>query len=362
MGMKKTLLFSVLLLQLTAFSQQKNYKVIAYYTGNGETIKQYPVKELTHIIYSFLKLQNDTLTFANDDQRHIVEQLVDLKKENPSLKIMVSLGGWGGCAPCSELFSSVAHRNTFAKTTVALFEKYHIDGLDLDWEYPAIEGYPDHKYDTADKANFTALIIALRKEMGSKYLLSFAAGGFDKFLENSVDWDAIMPQLDFVNLMTYDLVSGYSKVTGHHTPLAGYMPGQQSTKNCVDWLLKHKVAADKLIIGAAFYARVWAQVEAGSNNGLYKSGVFLQGVNYKEFSTYFGTGTGFTYYWDDKAKAPWQYNKAKKLFATFDDEKSIGAKTNFIRKNKLGGIMFWELSLDKGSNGLVAAIKKGLGK
>jgi chitinase len=362
MGMKKTLLFRVLLLQMTAFSQQKNYKVIAYYTGNGETIKQYPVKELTHIIYSFLKLQNDTLTFANDDQRHIVEQLVDLKKENPSLKIMVSLGGWGGCAPCSELFSSVAHRNTFAKTTVALFEKYHIDGLDLDWEYPAIEGYPDHKYDTADKANFTALIIALRKEMGSKYLLSFAAGGFDKFLENSVDWDAIMPQLDFVNLMTYDLVSGYSKVTGHHTPLAGYMPGQQSTKNCVDWLLKHKVAADKLIIGAAFYARVWAQVEAGSNNGLYKSGVFLQGVNYKEFSTYFGTGTGFTYYWDDKAKAPWQYNKAKKLFATFDDEKSIGAKTNFIRKNKLGGIMFWELSLDKGSNGLVAAIKKGLGK
>jgi len=358
--MKKLLLFSTLLLQVAAFCQQKKYKVIAYYTGNGQTIKQYPVKELTHIIYSFLKLQNDTLTFVNDEQQQIVEQLVALKKENPALKIMVSLGGWGGCAPCSELFSSATHRTNFAKTTVALFEKYQIDGLDLDWEYPSIEGYPNHKYDTADKFNFTALIHTVRKEMGNRFILSFAAGGFDNFLEKSVDWDAILPQLDFVNLMTYDLVGGYSKVTGHHTPLAGYMPGQQSTQNCVNWLLQHKVPADKLIIGAAFYARVWKQVQAGTNNGLYQSGEFLQGVDYKNFSTYFGDTTGFTYHWDDKAKAPWQYNKTKKLFATFDDEKSIAAKTAFIRKHKLGGIMFWELSLDKSSNGLVNAINKGL--
>jgi len=360
--MKNILILHLLLLHFAAFAQQKKYKVIAYYTGNGETIKQYPVKDLTHIIYSFLKLQNDTLTFANDEQQSTVEKLVALKKENPTLKIMVSLGGWGGCGPCSELYSSAIHRNNFAKTTAALFKKYNIDGLDLDWEYPAIEGYPNHKYDTADRANFTALIIALRKEMGSKYLLSFAAGGFDAFLEKSVDWDAIMPQLDFVNLMTYDLVSGYSKVTGHHTPLAGYMPGQQSTQHCVNWLIKHKVSANKLIIGAAFYARVWEQVEAGNNNGLYQSGVFLQGVDYKNFATYFGKNSGFIYYWDAKAKAPWQYNKETKLFATFDDKKSISAKTNFIRKNNLGGIMFWELSLDKNSNGLVDEIKKGLAK
>ena len=78
--MKKILILHLLLLHLAAFAQQKIYEVIAYYTGNGETIKQYPVKDLTHIIYSFLKLQNDTLTIAKDEHQRTVEQLKALKK------------------------------------------------------------------------------------------------------------------------------------------------------------------------------------------------------------------------------------------------------------------------------------------
>jgi chitinase len=358
--MKKKFLTGLLFLQLVSFAQQQNnYKVIAYYTGNGETIRQYPVHQLTHIIYSFLGLQNDTLGFRNEEQLQIVKQLVLLKKENPQLKIMVSIGGWGGCAPCSDLFASPEHRNTFAKTTVELFKKYDIDGLDLDWEYPVIEGYPGHKCEGADKNNFTELINALRKEMGSKYLLSFAAGGFTDYLEKSIDWDAVMPMVDFVNLMTYDLVNGYSTLTGHHTPLYDYLPGQQSTQKCVNWLLNKKVPADKLIIGAAFYARVWENV-ADTNHELYRDGKFLNAVSFKNFTAYFNDSSGFKYYWDKKAKAPYQYNSQKKLFATFDDERSIGEKTKFIHRKKLGGIMFWELTEDKTSGGLVDAIGKGL--
>lgn len=327
-------------------------KIIAYYTGNGKIINEYPVNKLTHIIYSFLHLQNDTLSFRNQEQRLIVEELVVLKKKNPQLKIMVSIGGWGGCAPCSELFSNETHRAIFAKTTVALFEKYGIDGLDLDWEYPAIEGYPGHQFNNADKNNFTELIKALRKEMGAKYLLTFAAGGFINYLEKSIDWTNVMPLVDFVNLMTYDLVGGYSTLTGHHTPLSSYRSGQESTQKCVNWLLKNNVAADKLIIGAAFYARVWEQV-ADTNHGLYQSGKFKQGVAFKNFSTYFTDSSGYRYYWDKKAKAPYQYSASQKLFATFDDERSIKEKTKFIRRNKLGGIMFWELSQDKNKDGLV---------
>lgn len=350
---KKIFPFFLLFIGKTVNSQiLTDKKIIAYYTGDENTIQQYPVKKLTHIIYSFLRLQNDSLTFTNEKQRKTVEELVLLKQTNPQLKIMVSIGGWSGCAPCSELFSSEKHRRTFAKTTVELFEKYGIDGLDLDWEYPAIEGYPGHRFDAMDRNNFTELVKALRKEMGDKYLLTFAAGGFVNYLEKSIDWDAVTPLVDFINLMTYDLVGGYSTVTGHHTALRDYRPEQESTQKCVNWLLNKNVSPNKLIIGAACYARVWENVP-DTNHGLYQQGKFKQGVAFKNFPTYFSDSSGYHYYWDKKAKAPYQYNADKKLFATFDDERSIKEKIKFIKRKKLGGIMFWELSEDKSTNGLV---------
>lgn len=354
--MKKILHFFFLFISVSTAAQTR---IIAYATGKAETIKQYPVGKLTHIIYSFLKIQHDTLTFHNLEQEKSVQQLVALKKTNPQLKIMVSVGGWGGCSFCSDLFAGEVHRKNFARTTVALFKQYGIDGLDLDWEYPAIEGYPGHKYDPADKENFTELIKALRKEMGNDFLLTFAAGGFVKYLEASVDWDAVIPLVDFVNLMTYDLVGGYATVTGHHTLLQDYRPEQESTSKCVRWLLNKNIPAQKLIIGAAMYARVWDSVP-DINHGLFQRGRFKQGVAYHDFKTYFSDSSGYTYYWDKKAKAPYQYNATKKLFATFDDERSVREKMKFIRQKKLGGIMFWELAQDVKTGGLVDVMYEGL--
>ena len=89
--MKKFLAFIFLIASLKSFTQPKNdNKIIAYCTGNFETIKQYPIQKLTHIIYSFLKLQNDTLTFHNEQQKQTLQQLVALKKTFPNLKKLIS--------------------------------------------------------------------------------------------------------------------------------------------------------------------------------------------------------------------------------------------------------------------------------
>ena len=195
--------------------------------------------------------------------------------------------------------------------------------------------------------------------MGTEFLLSFAAGGFTKYLEQSIEWDVVMPQVDFVNLMTYDLVGGYSTVTGHHTPLKDYKPEQQSIQKCVEWLLQHKVKNEQLIIGVAFYARVWEKVIT-DNNGLYNPGVFKQMVAFKNFNNYFSDTTGFKNYWDKKAKAPYRYSELQQQFATFDNKRSVSAKAKFVRRKNLGGIMFWELLDDKISGGLLHTIRKKL--
>lgn len=350
------ILFLVFLIPFFTLGQNKqDLSVIAYYMGDDKQIDDFDVTKLTHIIFSFCHLKDEKLSVDSTKDSIAIKHLVSLKDKNPKLKIMLSLGGWGGCEPCSDVFVSAEKRAVFAKSVKEINTYFKTDGLDLDWEYPTIEGYPGHLYQAADKKNFTELIVVLRKELGTKNELSFAAGGFQKYLDESVEWAKIMPLVNRVNIMSYDLVNGYSKVTGHHTPLYSVNATEESTNRAVKYLLKLGIPAEKLVIGAAFYTRVWKEV-ANINNGLYQSGVATNGIDFKDFETAFTKEKGWAYFWDDKAKAPYWYNEKEKLFATGDDIASVKEKTNYAVKKKLGGIMFWELTLDKMQNGMVDAI------
>ena len=120
--MKKIFLLLFILLSSVLYAQQPTpYKIIAYYTGSGEMIRQWPVEKLSHIIFSFLKIQNDTLGFHNEKQEKSLKELVGLKKEYPQLKIMVSIGGWSGCAFCSDMFASASRRLIFSESAYYFF-------------------------------------------------------------------------------------------------------------------------------------------------------------------------------------------------------------------------------------------------
>jgi chitinase len=334
-------------------------KIIAYYMGDGSDLQRYNISQLTHIIYSFLHLDGNQLSFDSVTDKQALQRLVALKKQYPQLKVMLSLGGWGGCETCSDIFNTAENRKAFAKSTLAIIEGYQADGIDLDWEYPTVSGFPGHKYAAYDRANFTALIQELRIAFGNRYELSFAAGGFDGFLENAVDWDAIMPLLDNVNLMTYDIVNGGTPHTGHHTALYSTPQQKDSTDNAVQFLLRKGVAPEKIIIGTAFYARMWEQVNA-TNKGLYQPGGHIDGADYKEFPTRFNPADGYIYSWDDIAKAPSIYSPSKKIFATFDDKRSLAEKARYVQQHKLGGMMFWQLPHDTDKDGLLDTIYKNL--
>ena len=143
-----------------------------------------------------------------------------LKKSlNPELKVMLSLGGWGGCATCSDVFSTSTGRQEFAQSVKEVTTYFGTDGIDLDWEYPSIAGFPGHTFRPEDKENFTALLKEIRAVNGEDFEISFAAGGFTEYIQSAVDWTEVVKYTDFINIMTYDLVHGFSKVSGHHTPL-----------------------------------------------------------------------------------------------------------------------------------------------
>lgn len=356
--MNRLLIFAFILCYFISHSQKtKDITVIAYYSGGPEKAVQLPAEKLTHIIFSFGHLKGNQFDIGSKRDSTTIQNLVLLKKRNPSLKIILSLGGWGGCETCSDVFSTTTGRKEFAQSVAKVNQYFKTDGIDLDWEYPAIEGYPGHAYKPEDKKNFTELIKELRNTLGKNNEISFAAGGFKKFIDEAVEWKEIIPLIDRVNVMTYDLVSGFSTKTGHHTPLYSTTGQAESTDRSIENLIQSGIPASKLVLGAAFYGRMWEEVP-NVNNGLYQSGKFKDFIDFKDFEKRFGEGSGFTHFWDEQAKAPYLYNAEKKLYVTYDNKKSMALKTKYAIDHKLDGIMFWELSCDTDKDGLLDEIVK----
>jgi chitinase len=332
----------------SAHAQKKsNITVIGYYAGDSATVDKYPAEKLTHIIFSFCHLKGNELHVSNKRDSTTIKHLVDLKQRNPNMKVILSMGGWSGCETCSLVFSTDSGRQAFANSTKELSEYFHTDGIDLDWEYPAISGFPGHRFVPEDKPNFTELVKTLRKTLGKKYEISFAAGGSDEYIDKSIDWAQVTKYVDKINIMSYDLVHGYSKISGHHTPL--YSTPQQilSVDHDVKRLIALHVPKNKIVIGAAMYARIFL-LDSGVNTttGLYQPCKFEKGISWKNINMDSLKQAGFVAMWDDVAKAPYMYNAATRELMTYDDPKSMADKTQYVKDMKLNGIMFWQLADD----------------
>ncbi len=350
-----TIILLLVFLKISAQSSGEPFAVIGYYAGRPTMLDSFQVEKLTHIIFSFCHLKGNKLSVNSARDTLTIQKMVALKQRKPSLKVMLSLGGWGGCATCSEVFADKKNRKEFARSVRELNNYFQTDGIDLDWEYPVIPGYPGHKYSPSDKQHFTALVKQLRKSLGKNQLITFAAGGFISYLREAIEWKKVAKKIDMVNLMTYDLVSGFSTTTGHHTPLYSTQQQTHSTDLAIRYLDSLKVPRNKLVIGAAFYGRMWGNVEP-VNNGLYQGGQFKRGIPYRNFSTQLSADSGYVYYRDSTAFAPYIYHPQRKEFITYDDVESITEKTKYAIRNGLRGIMFWQLAEDSYENGLLNTI------
>ena len=337
--------------------EKKDIAVIAYYAGRANMIDSFEVEKLTHLIFCFCHLKGNRLNIGSASDTAAIQKMVSLKSRNPDLKIILSLGGWGGCETCSPVFLTKEGRKEFARSVKEINDYFGTDGIDLDWEYPAIEGYPGHPFDPEDKPAFTLLVKQLRKELGKKNEISFAAGGFTSFIDSSVEWKKVMKIVDRVNLMSYDLVNGYTTKSGHHTPLYSTPEQKESTDHGVQMMLAAGVPANKIVVGGAFYSRIY-EVNDTLNNGLYRSGRFFTALSYNRHADSLSTANGFTQYWDSTANAPYSFNAQRRLMASYDNIRSITLKTEYVIKHKLNGIIFWQLGEDTLKEGLLDAIDK----
>lgn len=350
-------MFFLLLIAMCVPAQQP--ALIGYYAGDGRDLNGRDLSALTHVIHCFQDLRGDSLIPMDKDQAKVLRDLTGLKRERPGFKVLVSLGGWGGCRECSETFSTAYGRQRFARDVLALLKRSWTDGIDLDWEYPAVQGPPGMKFSDADRHNFTLLVRELREVLGPRYEISFAAGGTDECLLKGFEWDSIMPVVDRVHIMSYDLVHGYSTRTGHHTPLYASRDQYLSADRAVRLLDSLHVPLNKVVIGAAFYARVFKDVEP-VNRGLFQPGAFSHTIPVNALDTTVSAAKGWAIYRDDRCGAAYAYQASTKRFVTYDDKLSLAAKARYVRKRGLGGIMFWQIRDDAPSKGFLHALHEVL--
>ena len=208
---------------------------------------------------------------------------------------------------------------------------------------------------------YPLLLAELRQALGFRKLISAAVPGLprDMLAFDSQTVPRIMRHVDFLNVMTYDMMNRRDRVTRHHT-------GIVNSIEAIDAYVSAGAAPQLLNLGFAFYVK-WFKTTHGAcaemasplgcptllledpktGADLGRAGGFSWhdavpaelGESFKralDDGTYDDNGGGY-YYWDEQ----------QDLFWTFETADAISRKFPAIMNNRrLGGVFAWGLGED----------------
>ncbi len=264
-----------------------------------------------------------------------------------------------------EWTSTAEKREKLAQSFVDVCGQYHFDGVDIDWEYP------DGTTQVNNYVAFMEILYTKMKAANANYIVSSAMYGGNGVSKYNAG--VSHQYMDYVHLMTYDLNS--NDFSQHLTALKESNNGYSSVEETVNYYVRAGVPKEKLIIGGAFYGKVYNLTLTGTKfigerptdapvsilyDSIKKSYLSMIGKESDRLKV--------ERRWDSTAQAPYlcitEYdgngNVTGRKFITYDDAESITLKCAYVFDNGLGGIMFWELGYtDRAENDLIKAVKEG---
>lgn len=122
---------------------------IAYYGAWGASRdcdsiqpENIPAGVLTHIFVAFEFVSEDFE--ITDEVGDIAARTSRLKRAYPGLRVHIAIGGWTFNDPptqhrFSDMASTVENREKFVNSLLKYIDKYALDGVDIDWEYPVAD-------------------------------------------------------------------------------------------------------------------------------------------------------------------------------------------------------------------------------
>ena len=315
-----------------ALAVSRDSKVVVAYVTSWSEVMPDP-QYMTHINYAFGHV-NENFNGVKIDNEKRLKQIVDLRKQKPELKVLLSIGGWGS-GRFSEMAANDEYRRAFAADCDRVVKEFALDGIDIDWEYPTssmanISSSPD------DTENFTLLMQAIRAAIGNEKELTLATVASARY----IDFKAILPSVDFVNIMAYDMASAPK----HHSALysSGHS-GDITSDGAVTAHLKAGVPPSKLVMGMPFYGR--------GGDGY---------PSFQDYNKVGNTDTQYTEKWDEVAQVPYLADKNDTLVFGFENPRSLAIKCQYILDKDLLGGMYWDYSGDNEQGDLRRTVAENL--
>lgn len=367
-------------------------KVMGYYPVYNFAIqspKQVDYSLYTDVLF-FVAVPEKNYTFSYGDRltpQHAEElavEFVNLAKQHKA-NPLISYGGAEGSRYFSEMTSTDSRRKAFAKALVKYAQKLGFTGMDLDWESPNSEGPGCNTHSPKDTVNLGLLLQEIR-HLWPQAQLTAAIGlsgltGADGKPAGPSEMSAIVENLDFVNLMAYDVYGTWANTTGPLAPIygncapAGWDIGIETGLKVMN---KQGFKAQQIVLGLPAYAerlqlvspKLVPQIVNGTETLIYQKyspivppggiaddkpgfdscgnkrgwgGSFLttELISNGWLSKDMKTGrNGYKRHFDKCSGTPFLTNG--KYFITYEDHQTSVRKAEWAKEHELAGVFFFD--------------------